>query len=401
MKECTEVNMLVVFHHCDMNNGGVRSMLDIIDSLINSGRINIIALFPQRHGSAQDYLEEKGVECISVPFYRWDYDHKMTIKGKIHSLKRLNILHNYIIVSRLKPLLIKRKINVVYTNTITTNLGCLIKWMYKIPHIWHIREFGWEDHQLKIIYGEKLFYSWANQFADEIIVISESLKRKYSAKISKNIIRVIYDDVSKVNFARKPEAFFHNETMKLLIAGTLQQGKCQLDAVEAMRILRDRGLNYELFIAGSGNEKYRALLVKSIREYGLEDQVHLLGQVNDIIELRKEMHIALVCSECEAFGRVTVEAMLGGLCVIGANTAGTAELINHDETGILYKWGNVEALANAIQLLAVDRDKMAQIASNGQSYALNTFSSERCAVNVNKIIIELAERVIETKGVEI
>ena len=52
------------------------------------------------------------------------------------------------------------------------------------------------------------------------------------------------------------------------------------------------------------------------------------------------MDIALVASCSEAFGRVTVEAMLAGMLVIGADVAGTSELICDGVNGILYEDDN-------------------------------------------------------------
>lgn len=61
--------------------------------------------------------------------------------------------------------------------------------------------------------------------------------------------------------------------------------------------------------------------------------------------LRKNMDVELVCSRAEAFGRVTAEAMLGGMSVIGSNTGGTVGLINHKKIGYLYSKSDINELA--------------------------------------------------------
>ena len=60
---------------------------------------------------------------------------------------------------------------------------------------------------------------------------------------------------------------------------------------------------------------------------------------SDLYELRKHADIALMCSRGEALGRVTVEAMLSENLVIGADSAGTKEIIQNKVTGYLYKTG--------------------------------------------------------------
>ena len=50
--------------------------------------------------------------------------------------------------------------------------------------------------------------------------------------------------------------------------------------------------------------------------------------------------VILVCSQWEAFGRITVEAMLTGKAVIASANGGTTELIKDGENGLLYTYGN-------------------------------------------------------------
>ena len=46
-------------------------------------------------------------------------------------------------------------------------------------------------------------------------------------------------------------------------------------------------------------------------------------------------HVGLMCSECEAFGRVTVEAMRAGLPVCRTNSGGAPEIIDPGVNGLL------------------------------------------------------------------
>ena len=79
----------------------------------------------------------------------------------------------------------KQNIKVVYTNAYTIFMGCWLKRRCKISHIWHIREFGKEDHNFKIMFGEKILYRYMNFYADKIIFISKSISEKYLPMIEK------------------------------------------------------------------------------------------------------------------------------------------------------------------------------------------------------------------------
>ena len=381
-------NVLVIFHHCDKNNGGVKSMLDLMDSLNQYRQVRFFALFPERDGSAQKYLENQGVICKVVPYLRWDYDTKLDILHKLYSLRKLIFPYNYLLAYGLRSFIVFNHINLVYSNTITVNFGCILHNIYKIPHIWHFREFGWEDHEMRCIYGKKTFYHWANAYTDRIIVISESLRKKYVQHIPKDKLSVVYDDVSKGYIQKKfPEQFASNR-LNFLIAGTLQEGKGQKIALEAIKELKSEEIEVSLYIAGDGTEKFKEELMQLVQKYNLEENVFMLGQVQDMNRLRQSMQVALVCSRYEAFGRVTVEAMLSGMLVIGADSAGTSELIQDKKTGYLYKSGSAKSLADVIKDAISNRKQMYEVAARGQQYAIHTFADGKCAAKVFDIIQE-------------
>lgn len=76
------------------------------------------------------------------------------------------------------------------------------------------------------------------------------------------------------------------------------------------------------------------------------------------------MHVEVIASRYEAFGRITIEAMLNELPVIGANSAGTAELITDGVTGLLYPSGNVSKLSDALEMTFNNYDNALAMAKN-------------------------------------
>jgi hypothetical protein len=92
-----------------------------------------------------------------------------------------------------------------------------------------------------------------------------------------------------------------------------------------------------------------------------------------------------MCSNNEAFGRVTVEAMLSGSLVIGSESAGTKELIIPFETGLLFKQNDIDDFVDKIQYALNDREVSRRIAKNGQAYMYNNMTAEKNAFEINKI----------------
>ena len=101
------------------------------------------------------------------------------------------------------------------------------------------------------------------------------------------------------------------------------------------------------------------------------------------------MDVELVCSRAEAFGRITAEAMMGGMPVIGSDTGGTPELIREGETGFLYEYGNSEALADRMAFFIEHPEAITMMGHKAQAYALQNFTIERCVKEIMDVYREV------------
>ncbi|KAI8110008.1 hypothetical protein M9434_001284 [Picochlorum sp. BPE23] len=73
-----------------------------------------------------------------------------------------------------------------------------------------------------------------------------------------------------------------------------------------------------------------------------EMKLHLLGSITSEKAMREFYNIGNIMvlnSECEAFGRVIVEAFAHGVPVLAKGCGGPAEIIKHGKTGLLFSTG--------------------------------------------------------------
>ena len=105
--------------------------------------------------------------------------------------------------------------------------------------------------------------------------------------------------------------------------------------------------------------------------------MQLSGYCKQIKDKMIESDILLMNSRSEGFGRVTVEGMLGGLLVIGRNSAGTAEIIQDGRTGLLFNTD--EELEQLLQKVLNDPKSYCGIACQGQTWAVSTFGCKNVA----------------------
>lgn len=197
----------------------------------------------------------------------------------------------------------------------------------------------YDDYKLTYLLGEKAFRFWANK-ANAIICISKSIqKRRVLSKgiTSKSVI--IYNGL--VNDQNKVAARIPSVKPTILgIVGVIDPAKNQLAAIKAVHELVKRGKLVILNVVGSvSSQPYFETLKDYVLEHGLGDYVDFTGFCKNVGAIFKSIDITLVCSPHEAFGRVTVESMMHGVPVVAYKSAGTVEIIEHEDTGLLYRDG--------------------------------------------------------------
>ncbi len=93
----------------------------------------------------------------------------------------------------------------------------------------------------------------------------------------------------------------------------------------------------------------------------------------------------------KAFGRVSVEGMLCGKPIIGAQSGATPELVKESFNGSLYEPGDYQDLAEKIRYL-IDHPQGARAMSiNGFKWASKEFTIEKCASQVFGILQEAVQ----------
>lgn len=207
--------------------------------------------------------------------------------------------------------------------------------------------------------------------ADKVIAVGNGLREAISKYIDKDRVLIIPNMVSIEK--REQEVDFNKKGFRFFSLGLLNQKKGMDLLIEAFNNNRDKLGQYELYIGGDGGE--RENLQKTIEEYGLNNNIKLIGKLS-----RKEVayHMSncdcfVLASRFETFGIVYLEAMIYGKPVIATKTGGPDTFVN-DENGILVPVDDVNLLGDAIvkmvnQINDYDADKIS-------SYCNENFGEE-------------------------
>jgi glycosyltransferase involved in cell wall biosynthesis len=254
-------------------------------------------------------------------------------------------------------LLLRLRPTVVLTNTMVIPAHAIAAKLLGIPHFWMVREFGRDDHQLQFLLGHHRTIRLIGRLSESVICNSRAVERAHLAVAPKMTTSVVYPVVD-TPLGTPPERQ-PGEPMRAVLVGYFSEAKGQRLAVEAVAIARNAGVEIELTLVGGGNQTPLRTLAQSL---GVEDLVNIHEPTPDLGPYWSAAHVGLMCSQCEAFGRVTVEAMRAGLPVCGTNAGGTPEIIDPGVNGLLSPAGDAEALADNLMALESDEDLRRRLA---------------------------------------
>jgi glycosyltransferase involved in cell wall biosynthesis len=173
------------------------------------------------------------------------------------------------------------------------------------------------------------------------------------------------------------------EEPRLVNVGRLSEQKGQLLLIEAARLLRDRGVDFELVIVGDG--PLRGELERRIDRFDLRDRVRITGFLdNDGVRRELTAARALVLpSFAEGLPVVIMESLALGRPVISTHIAGIPELIEPGRVGWLVPAGDVGPLADAMaEALAADPSELEQMGRLGAARVAEQHDARAEAANL-------------------
>ena len=143
----------------------------------------------------------------------------------------------------------------------------------------------------------------------------------------------------------------NNSRIKLLTISRLHWIKGLETSIEAVKLLKSQGIDFEYHIVGDGNIKETERYQFLVKEYELQDDVIFHGKLShqDTLKFLEFCDIYLQPSISEGFCNAVLEAQsYGKLCIV-SETGGLVENIVPNVTGWLVPKRNPNALANKIK----------------------------------------------------
>lgn len=371
------MKICLVAHLNDLS-GANRSLLDLATAMINLGQ-SITVVIP-RHGELENALIQNGISYKIIYSGAW-----AGVIGQEKAWKKIyKQLINYFAEYKFYKYIVSEGFDIVHYNSFIYGVGAKMLKKNGKPYVWHLREFP-EELNLKF-YNEKLVRDIVGG-SRLIFAISEATYNGYSTIFNTEILKMVYNGIAFQNINLcKERSFSFPDKVKLLIVGAIYPGKGQLEAIQAVEYLYHHGIkNISLQVVGQIVDKqYMKIIEDYVNAHSIKDNIEFCGYHSDVTAFRNNCDIALVCSNSEAFGRVTIEAMFNKQIVIGSNVGGTVELIEDGVNGFLYQQGDFMDLADKISFVLQNKELCGRIAENTYSTAISKFSITNTAANIIK-----------------
>jgi FkbM family methyltransferase len=366
---------LCIFSHSSQMAGAERSLLSLVSELTADYGANCSVLLPF-DGPMVRLLQDAGAASTVVPYTWWCPNWVVSPEEATQSLGE-----GYAAVQKISAEIVALNPDVIMTNTMAIPWGAIYAQEHGLPHLWMVNEFGELDQNLHFFFPFESVIGFIEKYSDKIVTVSNAVKNELFG--NREDISTIYRSFSQIKESL-PESedrapvFDLKDAFKLILPGTISEGKGQLDAVKAaIELVNNRDHNVELNLVGKASPDYQREIEGIIENADAEAYIRILPFTEDIYPVMNAADAVLVCSRMEAFGRVTVEAMLLNKPVIGTNTGGTMELIEEGRTGLTYEPGNAHQLANQIEKLIQDPVLRRTLAENGNKFANENFSKEK------------------------
>nr|WP_306813077.1 glycosyltransferase family 4 protein [Paenibacillus soyae] len=242
--------------------------------------------------------------------------------------------------------------------------------VFNVPTIVHIHAASFDEFYRSSRFQMKVC-DYVLRKVNKLIVLSNYWKDYFSSIVPEERIEVLYNGV----FYKEPCIKAARNEPTCLFLGRLGERKGTYDLLQAIRILKQRGVRAQFLLAGDGQME---LTEKKIEEYGIGGCTKLLGWIDgkQKEELLQNADALVLPSYNEGLPMAILEAMNECLPVISTTVGSIPEVIVNGENGFLIQPGDIEELARSLQDILLNEELR-----NRMGKANNQIISERFDLN--------------------
>ena len=242
----------------DAKYGAANSLCQMVEQLLLKRDLDITVVL-NHESSLAVYLRKHGCKVIIVHYVLYYHAYpsnvwKLLIKKVLYGIKYR--YSRFSAVRELKKQINIEQIDLIHSNGTREDFGALISEKFHVPLIWHIREFGDRDYKCFSLRND--YISLMNKTAEVFIAVSDAVMEHWISKgIDKEKIVRIHNGVKTQKAPKVQNVLLKNKNeIKLVMTGSIQPTKGQIQAIELMASLKESNKKYSLDLIGDGDKQY-------------------------------------------------------------------------------------------------------------------------------------------------
>ena len=358
----------ILFIIDSLNCGGAEKSLISLLPLLDYDRLGVNLLIFKRGGVFEKYIPSQvrviGHELYGSGFWgrirrmihQVNFSYQLRYGKKRHGAET----HWHAMSKVIKPLEGRYDVAIAYQQGMPTFfLATNIEADKKIAWInADVFEAGYQMDYCKQFYNQM----------DAIVAVSQKLLEKLSTQTPwmKDRLRCIYDIINPDVIRQLAQETVYDMIpaggeMSIVTVGRLTRPKNHLMAVDAARILKEKGQNFKWYFVGEG--EMRQPIEERISELELQDNVVLLGMKENPYPYTAKADIYAQTSTFEGFGMTIAEAKILHRPVVSTNFDVVYDQITDRENGLIADM-TPESVASKILELIQNKELRSHIVSN-------------------------------------
>ena len=228
--------------------------------------------------------------------------------------------------------------------------------------------------------GPTAFLRWTLGLPDLLVVLASCELEAYRQFVPEQNVVAVPNGIDCRPFAHIPTIVSSTrDPLNLIYIGRLAREKGLYETLQGIRLALELGVDARLTIAGGGAEEAR------LRRYaialGIAPRVAFVGPVfgDDKVNLMSGADVMLLPSYSEGLPYALLEAMAAGLPVIATPVGAIPDVVTHGTHGHLVPPRNGKAIAEALALMAGDRERIGWMSRACRRRVRAAYSIERVA----------------------
>jgi colanic acid/amylovoran biosynthesis glycosyltransferase len=200
--------------------------------------------------------------------------------------------------------------------------------------------------------------------------------QKYGAAPDR--IEVIYTSVRDSLLDENVRSAERGKRLELISIGRFHWKKGDQYALDSMKLLKKRGLNFHYTIIAQGEVPEEITFL--LNEYELKDQITIIPGLDysRLIEMLRASHVLLLPSVEEGIANVVLEAMAVGVPVVSTDCGGMKEAVNDGVNGFVVSVRDAEAMADKItELSEMNDEEIKKMINEARETVAKLFSRSR------------------------